>query len=148
MIRAPNAPRRSPLQLHELADRKRNGAVFVGEPHQPSLEIANSRDLRLGNQAVDRVVELGRDGRRIRPAEHRAHQERRGNMGNVDAVVMQCRDLVIGATRNGNENLDVEPLPGKEAFLDRNRDREGKDAAARRIGLAIPQLEDLGARAR
>ena len=100
--------------------------IFIRKPHQLSLEIGNSRDVLLGNQAVDRVVEFGRDCRRIRPAEHRADQERCGDMSDVDAVVIERRDHVVGPARDGDENLDVKPLAGKEPFPYCNGDWEGK----------------------
>ncbi len=127
----PCGERAAPQAVHrqQLADRQRDRAGFIGETDQPPLQLLVGRDLRLGDQAVDRVAELARERHRVGALERGADEERRGYVSEVDAVVMQRIDLPFGAARDRDEHLEPEALADKKALTFGHRDREREDAA-------------------
>jgi hypothetical protein len=112
------------VQRHELARRQRDRAVLIRQPDHLSLERGYIRDLGLGNQAVDRVVELSHDRHGVGTRERGPDQERRGYVSDVDAVVMERRDLVVGAAWDRLKRLHLESFTRKEALAGGDRNRQ------------------------
>src|SRR6516164_6799251 len=99
----------------ELSDRNRNRAGLGRHAEKLSLEVGVALDLRLRDQAVDRVVELAGDGDRIRALERRLDQERSCHVTDVGSAVMQCLDQFLPATGYGDRD-EVQPLTREITF--------------------------------
>ena len=128
----------------QFTDRSRDAAALVGKAETLALEVGETLDAGLGDQAVNRVVELRRDGHRIRSGQHLADQKRRGNVGDIDSAIMQRVDHLVGAAGQRHDDFEVEAFAAKKALALRHDNRQRENTAQRRIGLAVTQFERLG----
>src|SRR5262249_58003029 len=71
------------VEGQELAYRDRDRTVFRRDADQFPLEIGIGSVLRLGDETVNRIVELGGDGDGVGASERRLDQKRGCNMADV-----------------------------------------------------------------
>src|SRR5262249_21755497 len=128
---------------HELADRDRDGAGLGGKAEELALEVGVTLDLRLRNQAVDRIVELGCDRDRVGALHRRLDHERGRHVTHVGGVVVQRFDQLLAATGDRDHN-EIESLAGKELLTLGDQQRQREDAAQRRERLPVADRDILG----
>ena len=102
-------------------------------------------DLRLHDQAVDRIGRFTGDRHRVRTREHRTDQIGCGGLGYIYGALIERGDHLVGATRDRNE-VELDLLAGEESFLLGDSQIERRHASYGRRNLPVPERHGVSGR--